>query len=341
MSLSSAQHLLDEFNNGNWDEVGAYFDEDFQSFYNYLEKYGLGKKIDISQIDGNFLNMIVFARLQNNPKETLDFICSSFITDVYPMKEGYYLYLSSRDELAKLFSKSGRNFSARDVAERVLGEDSMEAFDYTTDDVYRDVIEVLNDKNTKYLADYILKEIGNQDLNVENYGSDFFHELAKEQNREDYFQITSNDVFDLINNEEAMNELLEGDLDDLRSNLGSIHWNAYNNAYESEVYNSVWSELETYFIKEFEHQTKETSRGKKTFEYIKIRDFNGVIYNYLSNNQFPNYSSEMIDYVSDYAGFLFERMYDGELEFLDFRIPDYPDHYLVDEYVNDYFYDYI
>ena len=44
MSLSSAQHLLDEFNNGNWDEVGAYFDEDFQSFYNYLEKYGLGKK---------------------------------------------------------------------------------------------------------------------------------------------------------------------------------------------------------------------------------------------------------------------------------------------------------
>lgn len=342
MSLESAQHLLDEFNNGNWDEVGVFFNNDFEMFYKFLEKYGIAEQIVPSNVDEDYLNMVMFAWINREPQKALNYVCEKYITDVYPMKDGYYLFLSSRDELAKLFSSSGRNYSAKDVAERVLGDDSMEAFDSTTYDVYSDVIEELDEKNTRYLADYILKEIGNQDLNVDDYSSEFFDDLATEQNREGFFQITSNDVFDLIKDNEAMNELLKGDLDELRGELYNIHWNAYNNAYESEVYNSVWSELETYFTKDFEHQTKELPSGKKrTYEYIKIRDFYGDIYNFLSSNKMPEWRSVIIDYVDNYVDFLYQRMYDGELDFLDFRIPDYPDYSLVRQYINEFFGDYI
>jgi hypothetical protein len=342
MSLKAAKRFIEEFNEGNWHEISEYFKDDFSIFYKFLSQYNLETELDDSSIDEDFLNAIIFAKLEKNPKETLNMICEKYITDVYPMKDGYYLLLSSRDELAKLFSSSGRNYSAKDVAERVLGEDSMEAFDRTTYDVYSDVIEELDEKNTRYLADYILKEIGNQDLNVEDYSSEFFEDLANEQSREGFFQITSNDVFDLIKDNEAMNELLKGDLDELRGELYNIHWNAYNNAYESEVYSSVWSELETYFTKDFEHQTKELPSGKKrTYEYVKIRDFYGDIYNFLSTHKMPEWRSYMIDYVDNYVDFLYQRMYDWELDFLDFRTPDYPDYTLVRQYVNEFFGDYI
>ena len=124
--------------------------------------------------------------------------------------------------------------------------------------------------------------------------------------------------------------------------MSNIHWNAYNNAYESEVYDAVWSELETYFIKDFEHETKELSSGKKrTYEYIKIRDFYNVMYNFLSDNQQPGWRSLFIDYIDNYPDFLYQRMYDGDLNYLSFRIPDYPDYTLVRKYINEYFQDYI
>ncbi len=34
----AARELLDEFNEGNWDEVGSYFNDDFSLFLDYLEK---------------------------------------------------------------------------------------------------------------------------------------------------------------------------------------------------------------------------------------------------------------------------------------------------------------
>ena len=61
-----------------------------------------------------------------------------------------------------------------------------------------------DDANTEILKKYILKHIGNQDLNIENYSADFFHELMKSQGREDFFQITDNDVKSLIDDSEAM-----------------------------------------------------------------------------------------------------------------------------------------
>jgi hypothetical protein len=343
MSKDAAQHLLDEFNDGNWDEVGAYFNEDFNLFLDYLTKYGLDSEIDYDNIDDEYKNLLLLSNLEKNPTETLKFITDQLIMDVYPMKDGYYLYVKDRTELADLFKTYGRDTSPYDVAKNVLGEDGWEPYWETTNDVYRDVIEELNDENLKHLEGYILKQIGNQDLNVEDYQSDFFDELAETQNREGFFRITENDVMGLIKDEESMNELLDGDLEELKSELYSIHNNAYNNALESEMYDKVWNELKEYFEPQsWEYQTKETRNGKKvTHEYIKINNFYQDIYDFLSNNKTPQWREEFLGYNESYCGFINTMMDDGEKEWLSFRIPDYPDWTDIKKNINEIFRDYI
>lgn len=44
-----------------------------------------------------------------------------------------------------------------------------------------------------------------------------------------------------------MNYLLDDELGDLKSELYQLHANAYNSAYETEVYDDIFSELNKYF----------------------------------------------------------------------------------------------
>jgi hypothetical protein len=343
MSKDAAQHLLDEFNDGNWDEVGAYFNEDFNLFLDYLSKYGLDSEIDYENIDDDYKNLLLLSKLEKNPQETLNFICDNLITDVYPMDGGYYLYLRDRTELADLFKKYGRDTSPYDVANNVLGEDSWEPYWDTTNDVYNDVIKELDDVNLQHLGGYIIRYIGNQDLNVEDYKSDFFDKLAETQNREGFFIITENDVMGLIKDKSAMNELLNGDLEELKSELYSLHNNAYNSAYEEEIYTDVWNELETYFDpKSWKYDEKERYDGKKIQqEYIKINDFYSDIYTFLSENVDKQWSEQSLEYWGTYIGFVSNMMDNGEREWLSFRIPDYPDWTRTKKNINEIFTDYI
>ena len=147
----------------------------------------------------------------------------------------------------------------------------------------------------------------------------------------------------LIKDEEAMKELLNGDLEDLKHELSSLHNNAYNGAYESEIYTDVWNELETYFVPQsWEYETKERYDGKKiSHEYLKIRDFYNDVYDFLSANEYPSWSNEYLGYNDNYCGFIRGMMDDGEKEWLSFRIPDYPDWTRIKKNINEIFGDYI
>ena len=343
MSLASAQHLLDEFNDGNWEEVGAYFNEDFELFMDFLTKYGLDSEIDYFNIDEDFQNKLLLLKLEKYPEDTLKFICDNLVTDVYPMKDGYYLFLKEREEMANLFKSYSRETSPNDAAKAVLSEDMWDPFWDTTDDVYRDVIEDLDESNLQALANYILKQIGDKELPTEDYESDFFHELANSQGVGDFFQIRSENIYDLIKDEEAMNELLNGDLDELKSELYSIHNSAYNSAYESEVYDRVWSELEQYFVPQsWEYEQQERRDGKKvTNEYIKIKDFYNDIHDFLSNNQQPQWREQYLGYYGNYCSFIRQMMEDGEKEWLSFRVPEWADWDITKKIINEIFGDYI
>lgn len=335
--------MLDAFNENGWDDISTFFNEDFQFFLNYLKKYGLDTQLNYNNIDDDYKNILLLARLKENPEETLKFICDNLITDVYPMKDGYYLYLNDREELAKLFKSYSRELSPQDVAKGVLGEDFFEPFSDTTYDVYQDVIEYLNESNINHLAHYIVKNIGNQELSLDDYDEDLFHEFSEEQGTEGFFQITSQNVMELIKDKSAMKLMLKNDLYDLKNELYSVHNNAYNSAYVDEMYEAVWSELEEYFVPgSWEYQTKERYDGKKiTHEYIKIRDFKKDMYDFLVENELPQWSEQYLDYYGNYISTIENMMDNGEREYLSFRIPDYADWDRVTKNINDMFGDYI
>ena len=338
-----ARNLLDEFNNGNWDEVGSYFDNDFEIFLTFLEKNGLGGDVDYNQVDDEFKNVVLVNSLEKRPEESLKLITHEMITDVYPMEGGYYLFLRDREELAELFKDYGRDTSPRDVAKSVLGEDYWEPFDDTTYDVYNDVIDELDDENKNRLAHYIIKNLGNQELPLDDYESDLFNDFSNEQGTEGIFQITSENVMELINDEEAMNELLKGDLSDLKSELYSIHSSAYNTAYSDQIYKGVWGELSTYFdMKSWKTETKETRNGTKVqHEYVKINDFYGDVKDFLTNNLHPVYTDQHLEYFGSYIGVITNMMDSGEREWLNFRIPEYADWSDTKKNINELFGDYI
>ena len=339
----AARELLDEFNEGNWNEVGSYFNDDFSLFLDYLEKNGLEGELDYESVDDEWQNIILLRKLEKYPQETLKFICDNIITDVYPMDGGYYLYLRDRTELAVLFDNSGRDTTPRNVAENVLGEDYWEPYWDTTDDVYRDVIDDLNEENRNHLANYIVKNMGDQDLPLKDYKDVLFHQFSEEQGTEGVFKIDSENVMQLIGDEDAMKELFKKDLEELKNELYSVHNNAYNGAYTDEIYDSVWNELSEYFEpKSWKYNEKERYDGKKIQqEYIKINDFYSDIYTFLSENEDKQYRDQSLEYWGSYTGFVSNMMDNGERDWLSFRIPDYPDWTRIKKNINDIFVDYI
>jgi hypothetical protein len=333
----AARELLDEFNDGNWNEVGSYFNDDFETFLDYLEKNGLEGELDYENVDDEWQNIILLRKLEKYPQETLNYICDNIITDVYYMEGGYYLYLREREELANLFSNSGRDFSSRDAAEKVLSEDFWDPYWDTTDDVYSDVIDELNEENKNHLANYIVKIMGNQELSLNDYDDGLFEQFSEKQGTEGVFKIDSENVMQLIGDEMAMKELFSKDLDELKSELYSLHNNAYNGAYTDEIYDSVWSELSEYFEpKSWKYEQKDRYDGKKIqHEYIKIKDFYNDIHTFLSENEDRQWSDQSLEYWGSYTGFVSHMMDNGERSWLDFRIPDYPDWTLIKKNIND------
>ena len=362
--------LVDSFNGDKYvDDIQPYFN-DILNFLKYANKYGfiddldldyipydefevalpyleeLGKvgDLDYESVPDGLKNSLLVYQLDNNPQKTLQYVADTLVTDVYVMNGGYYLYIRDRDELAELFSSGGRDNSSYEYAKSVLGDDSWEPYWDTTENVYNDVIDDLDKKNLGHLAEYIIRHIGDQELSTDDYDNDLFNTFSNEQGVEGTFKITKENVMRLINDKSAMKEMLNGDLSDLKSELYSLHNNSYNSAYETEIYDDVWSELSTYFVTgSWETETKERYDGKKIYhEYIKINDFQQVIYDFISSNKiYSHYNDGTLEYYSSYVGVIKSMMNDGAYSYLDFRVPDYPSWTLTKKYINDSFNDFI
>lgn len=317
--------------------------DEFGDALPYLDSLGKVDMLDYNSVPEEFKNKLLLYKLEKNPQETLNYVTSNLINDVYIMNGGYYLFVKDKTELADLFDDNGRDTSSRDYAKSVLGEDSWEPSWDTTDDVYRDVIDELDKENLGYLSEHIIKQIGSQEFSLEDYNDELFTTFSTEQGTEGTFQITKENVMRLIEDESSMKEMLNEVLSDLKGELYSVHNNAYNSAYETEIYDDVWSELSTYFVRgSWETETKERSDGKKFYyEYIKINDFPQVVSDFLFENKGGAYTDNFMEYYGTYVGVITSLMNHSNYEWLSFRIPDYPEWGTTKKYINEYFRDYI
>lgn len=315
------------------------FEKD-DGLFEFLADNGFLDDVEYDNLDDTLKNYYLIYLIDKNPNDGLKFICDYVFSDVQIRDTGYWLRLSDREELAEFFDSGGRDYSPSDIAKKVFAEDGT-IYEYywdTTSDVYSDVIEELNEKNIRTLAEYILENIGNRDLSTDDFGSDFFIELEETDGRGGLFQITSDNVFQLIKDEEAMNELLDTDLDELKSNLYNLHSNAYNGTYGDMIWNQVMNGLDEYFSSPIDEvRTQVGERTRYTF-YIKIRDFYSNVMTFL--NEYKGYS-DTLDYYGGYTEMMKQLFHDGTYDAIDITVYDYPDHREVDKQINDLFGDYI
>lgn len=317
--------------------------DEFQNdseLFNFIVDNGFLDDVDYNNLEEVLKNYYLISLIEKNTSNGLNFICHNLLTDVQIRDDGYWLRLSGREELAEFFDSGGRDYSASDIAQKVFAEDGT-IYEYywdSTDDVYRDVIEELNEQNTQSLAEYILENIGNKDLSTEDFGSDFFQELADTDGRDGLFQITSDNVISLIKDEEAMNELLDTDLDELKGNLDNLHTNAYNGAYGDMLWNLVMEGLDEYFSSPIDEVATQIGEKRRYTQYIKIRDFYSNVMTFL--NEYRGYS-DTLDYYGGYTQMMKQLFNDGTYEQIDFRVYDYPDSSEVDRQINDLFGDYL
>jgi hypothetical protein len=369
MSLQRAKNLVDIFNNGDYyEDIEPYFN-DHITFFKFIKKYGLLDEIDLGQISCrdwdddiiNYLdengvlsnlsyedappelkNVLLLRKLNEDYEGTILFIINNLLTDVEIRNGGFYLYLRGREELANFYCGSNRRSNGvRYVAEQVFSEDGLDYDLYDSNTKPYETVTELDDTNLTKLKDIIYKEVGNVELLLDDYNSDFFESLSEEQGTPGYFRIRPEDLNDLLKDVDATNELFSNDLDDVGQELRSLYHNAENHAYESEIYELIYGGLDEFFEGKIDEVPIESNGKTRYFHYIKIRDFVKEIRNFLENNKGETYSDSFLEYYGTYSEFLVGLINDGILECIDVRLPDYPDYSMTQKNINDYFNDYI
>ena len=374
MANEVVRDLIEKFNNGEYeDEIEPYFN-DLITFLNYVKKYNLLDEIDLGQVPSRdfddelwefciesgiisntnydylpeeFKNHYLLYQLENNYEWAMEYITENLLTDVSIRRDGFYLYLRDREELSNLYCGSSRGEGARYVAKLILGEDGL-GHDWYYDSSVKpyNTIDELNDANITALKDIIFKEIGNIELSLEDYNSDFFQSLSEEQGTEGYFIITAEDLNGLLNDEGAINELCNKDLDDLGSNLTSLYWQAENSSYEDEIYDLVYGGLDEYFEGRIDEVRREVTKsdGSKVTKYdsyIKIRDFRNLVETFLEIYKGSAYSDSFLEYYGSLSELMVGMINNDDIECIDFRTPEYPDWDRTRKNINELFYDYI
>jgi hypothetical protein len=320
--------VIELFNDTELD-VNKYFN-DSETFFKIIEKRG---RIDDLDLETNYMENDYLLYLSETNTEKFREEVAKQISDVTFDGEVPVLQLNDAGDLAKLFCVSRNDISQDTIREILLGEADWDRYWDTTDDVYRDVIEELNEENLKYLYSYIIKNLEGIQIEPE---TELLGEIASSQNTE-YATITMVNVEYVVRDSETMGYLLDNDLSELDSELNSIHSNAYNMAYETAVFREVWGKLDDMFDVEKRKYVYKPHPYKKETQIevleIPIRDFYEPIRDYLYNNKGTN---QTLEYFGNFIDILEEN---GEC--LSVWAPDYPNSSEIDKNINEIFGDYI
>ena len=331
----SWDEIIEMFNNDEF-EVEKYFNN-YQTFFNVLNKRNLMGEIDPKNASNGVVwqNEYLLWSYDNNKEQYYKWV-ADFLSDVEFENGNAFLEISDRGDLSKLFCDGHRYDLSRDTIESILsGEDFYEPYYDTTDNVYRDVIEELTPENDRRLQEYVVDMLKGQQIPAE---TEELQLIASEQGHPEYVEVDMENVKRIIDDEETMKELLGDQLSDLKGELYSIHSGAYNSAMESELYDEVWSELETYFEGHGEWISKPHPYKKDTqIQYFKvpIRDFESMVNDYLFNNKGYG-NSGTLEYHGSFIDIMAE-----DRDCLSVQSPDYPDSRKVDKNINEYFGEYL
>jgi hypothetical protein len=323
------QDFIEELNNGDYNLINSYFG-DVETFFKVLEKKGLIS--EMSPLDNPYQSYLIRYFL-NNKKDLFVHWIQEILGDVKYENGVFYLVVSNRGDLADLFCSNGRNEVSRETIESILSGDYNHDYfyDYLTDNVYKDVIEELTKENIILMKNYILKTLDGVEIPST---TEELKTIANEQGHPSHVIVNQENIDRIFDDEETMNELLDNQLEDLKSNLYSTYGSAYNSAYEDELYEEIFNKLDEYFIGHGEfiyvpHKYKQNTQVEQ-FK-IPINGFESIINDLTTPSTYNN-----LEYYGSLLGAI-----EDNFDCLRFWVPDYPDSRKVDKMINEYIKDYI
>lgn len=319
--------LNDLFIEGEYDDIKDFvkkvFNNNYISFYNFLDK-----KMDVSMdyITDFFMEEIPNAYLQimysKNPESTIDYIVDEYLGDVRKEGDKYYMIMS-RDDLSEFFDDSGRNSTARDVAKRVLSDEPSDWYYDDTVEVSTTVDE-LDEGNFDNLVHKFF---------VQHEGEEYDGEIITQEFMKN---TTPSELSDMITKLD----------DEMASNLMNLYSVAENYAYEEEIYNMVHRELKDFLGTE-KWGDYITSQIKKIDGTVVNREQFRLDVTNLLKRIIPEYiemhvtePDNQIEYQGNFENVIKDWFNETE-DYLDFRVPDYPDYRLITKQINDLYSDYI
>ncbi len=332
---NSTLKLIKDINNGQIDMYLSFFNS-YENIFKFLESEEALHLIDFN--DGflsDYINYYLNYMLNiKKDRKIIDEIVEKDLWDVIKKGDDYYLTLNDLTDLAELFKGYSRDVSPYDIAKHVLNEDEWEPFYNTVYDIHNDVIEELNEENLNYLKELIITQLPEIEVDED------FPDLLVELSDDGVVKLNKQNINRIISDSETTNFLLDTYLEDVNSDLQSIHNRAYNDAYEMEYYNNVVGELSSFFDMKNKEWVK---KGDRYDILVKIND--GVLFNILSEfvSEFKDDShSNTLEYHSSLLKIIVEvMMFSGSYDYLTFSISDYPDYSLVVKNINEIFGDYL
>lgn len=334
--MSKIKILIDKFNEGDTDFIQHM--NGFEIFLKIVSKHGLINELNLNQIyNTEFENVFLIYLYSYNNDEFWN-IVSDYLSDLKIENGVPTIVVNEPGEFANLFCNN-RDISTDTIETILNGEYDSHSYGWSayelTDDIYRDVIEELTKENLLYLKEYIIESLDGEQITPH---TELLEDYAKQQGHPDYVIIDQSNIDQVVDDSETMNELMDNELDELKSELYSIYGTAYNYAYEEELYTDVWNELGTYFEKgqwnSKPHPYKENTSIENYTAVVK--DIDSIILDFLGQNEgyYGAYGS------LDYYGSLMAIINDSK-DCLSFYPSEYPDSRLVDKNINMYFRDYI
>ena len=322
--------VIQDFNAGDYDLLETAFNGDANAFFNYANKKGKFEEIIADDYNHNDYENDYSLWVSNNKPEIFRKIIEDKLSDVTYIDGKWYFITSDRGDLSKLYCDD-RDIGRNTIESILSGEyDSSDYWDSGID-VYDNVIDDLNDQNKQTLIERLLEELKDEEILP---STDLLKEIASSQGHDEYVSLDTETLSRIINDKESIKEILP---DDLESELVSLYWIAYNVAYEDELYESIWGELDSIFEGNGEWTQTPSPYDKNKFTQkfqIPFIDLESIVKDYLEDNL--RYKDRTLEYWGNIINII-----DDTHECLRVRVPEYAGWTETKQNINSLYNDYI
>lgn len=322
--------VIQDFNEGDYDLLETAFNGDVNAFFNYANKKGKFEEIIADDYNHNDYENDYSLWVSINKPEIFRKLIEDKLSDVTYIDGKWYFITSDRGNLSKLYCNN-RDIGRNTIESILSGEyDSSDYWDSGID-VYDNVIDDLNNQNKQTLIERLLDELKDEEITP---STDLLKEIASSQGHDEYVSLDTETLSRIINDKESIKEILPYDLE---SELVSLYWSAYNAAYEDELYESIWGELDSIFEGNGEWTQTPSPYDKNKFTQkfqIPFIDLESIVKDYLEDNL--GYKDRTLEYWGNIINII-----DDTHDCLRVRVPEYAGWTETKQNINSLYNDYI